>query len=193
MAIVYHHTKAAFAKKTYLSIQDLLNGYDYDSTATILMVRVNSFNIQNSYYGMYSHRRDYYLYAYIPSKQTYNITIFIFGAALIAYVLILALIQSLRWSSEKNFSIKQEERERDYKRSLEQKNAELELAVKQETAANLAKREFLFNMPHDIRTPMNAIIGFTSLAVIYISTIRNMSRNVHYKTSCGYDGRHYKR
>ncbi len=32
-------------------------------------------------------------------------------------------------------------------------------------AANDAKSRFLFNMSHDIRTPMNAIIGFTSLAL----------------------------
>ena len=29
--------------------------------------------------------------------------------------------------------------------------------------ANAAKTAFLFNMPHDIRTPMNAIIGFHDL------------------------------
>ena len=32
-------------------------------------------------------------------------------------------------------------------------------------AANKAKTTFLFNMSHDIRTPMNAIIGFTSMAM----------------------------
>ena len=30
--------------------------------------------------------------------------------------------------------------------------------------ASLAKSQFLFNMSHDIRTPMNAIIGYTNLA-----------------------------
>lgn len=35
-------------------------------------------------------------------------------------------------------------------------------------AANLAKTTFLFNMSHDIRTPMNAIIGFTDIAEKHI-------------------------
>ena len=47
---------------------------------------------------------------------------------------------------------------------IHQKNEELEiLAKKAESAAN-AKSEFLSRMSHDIRTPMNAIIGLTHLA-----------------------------
>lgn len=40
----------------------------------------------------------------------------------------------------------------------------LEAAVSAADAANMAKSSFLFNMSHDIRTPMNAILGFTELA-----------------------------
>ncbi|MDO5445926.1 MAG: ATP-binding protein [Eubacteriales bacterium] len=35
-------------------------------------------------------------------------------------------------------------------------------------AANNAKTEFLFNMSHDIRTPMNAILGYTDIAMNHI-------------------------
>ncbi len=47
--------------------------------------------------------------------------------------------------------------------SLEQKNEELREEEKKAEAANVAKSNFLFNMSHDIRTPMNAIIGYTQL------------------------------
>ena len=48
--------------------------------------------------------------------------------------------------------------------SLQEKNDQLEESVKQAQSANLAKTSFLSNMSHDIRTPMNAIIGFTNIA-----------------------------
>lgn len=40
---------------------------------------------------------------------------------------------------------------------------ELEKAAREAREANEAKTRFLFNMSHDIRTPMNAIIGFSEL------------------------------
>ncbi|MBQ7078013.1 MAG: response regulator [Lachnospiraceae bacterium] len=48
--------------------------------------------------------------------------------------------------------------------SERQNQERLEEARKQAEAANEAKSRFLFNMSHDIRTPMNAIMGFTELA-----------------------------
>ncbi len=41
---------------------------------------------------------------------------------------------------------------------------ELEAALAKAEVANEAKTRFLFNMSHDIRTPMNAILGFTEIA-----------------------------
>lgn len=45
---------------------------------------------------------------------------------------------------------------------------ELEKALELAKTANKVKSTFLFNMSHDIRTPMNAIIGFNNLALEYI-------------------------
>ncbi len=47
----------------------------------------------------------------------------------------------------------------------EEQRARLEQAKEKAEAANRSKTSFLFNMSHDIRTPMNAIVGFTNMAI----------------------------
>ncbi len=58
--------------------------------------------------------------------------------------------------------------ERRLKEQLEKQRLDLQDALAAAQHANRAKTTFLNNMSHDIRTPMNAIIGFTSLAATHI-------------------------
>ena len=58
-----------------------------------------------------------------------------------------------------------------YYRFSQQQMKSLAAAQREAVAANMAKSEFLSNMSHDIRTPMNAIIGMTEIA------LRNMQDN----------------
>jgi two-component system sensor histidine kinase/response regulator len=53
-------------------------------------------------------------------------------------------------------------------KELERKNAELEAALQGAEEANQAKSRFLSSMSHDIRTPMNAILGMTSIGLSHI-------------------------
>jgi len=57
---------------------------------------------------------------------------------------------------------------KDVTAQLERQNL-LKSALQQAQNANIARNSFLFNMSHDIRTPLNAIIGYTNLAKIHKS------------------------
>ena len=59
-------------------------------------------------------------------------------------------------------------RERLQKAELSESREALSEALAQAEYANRAKTDFLNNMSHDIRTPMNAIVGFTALASSHI-------------------------
>jgi signal transduction histidine kinase/DNA-binding response OmpR family regulator len=63
---------------------------------------------------------------------------------------------------------RQRQQESELREQLEKKQDELENALQMTQAADRAKTTFLSNMSHDIRTPMNAIVGFTSLASRHI-------------------------
>lgn len=53
-------------------------------------------------------------------------------------------------------------------KKLQESHRDLEIALLRAESANSAKTTFLNNMSHDIRTSMNAIIGFTSLAASHV-------------------------
>ena len=63
---------------------------------------------------------------------------------------------------------KQRQQEAELRQQLEKKQNELEDTLQMAQAASRAKTTFLNNMSHDIRTPMNAIIGFTGLAASHL-------------------------
>ena len=64
-------------------------------------------------------------------------------------------------------------------------NAKLQVAVEKAESANRAKSTFLFNMSHDIRTPMNAIIGYADLASRHLDDPAKLEKYMENIQGCG--------
>ena len=73
-------------------------------------------------------------------------------------VILLAILKLLRKAR------KAEAAARKAANDTQELNAKLQIAAENAESANRAKSTFLFNMSHDIRAPMNAIIGYADLA-----------------------------
>ena len=64
-------------------------------------------------------------------------------------------------------------------------NTKLQVAVEKAESANRAKSTFLFNMSHDIRTPMNAIIGYADLASRHLDDPAKLEKYMENIQVCG--------
>ncbi|WP_294413683.1 transporter substrate-binding domain-containing protein [uncultured Ruminococcus sp.] len=122
----------------------------------------------------YAHNRAYrytdelYNYGFTEALRD-NAAVFIAIAGVITGLVIFMLVRDIK-RSRKELAIIEKSR-----LELEQANKELDEskdalsdALSAAEHANCAKTVFLNNMSHDIRTPMNAIIGFTALADSHI-------------------------
>lgn len=119
--------------------------------------------LSHHYYGIMDHGKDCYIYAVLPESSVFTYTPRVMLYALIAYLAVLALLYYMRVNAESRHHEEQIKAQREYAVSLKNKNKQLTVAKEQADRANAAKTSFLSRMSHDIRTPLNGIIGLLDI------------------------------
>lgn len=107
----------------------------------------------------------------VTVKDFLRENILVISAAFIAVFLfiLLVILSSLQKARKAETKAKEAaSQSMELNKQLQENHQELEMALLRAESANAAKTTFLNNMSHDIRTPMNAIIGFTSLAASHV-------------------------
>lgn len=114
-------------------------------------------------YGLMEKGRDYYVYAYMSADKIFAKTPRNMLYTVFIYLVIVGFMHALRWRMLQGHQKEQMRLQKEYTKNLESKNLELREAVFQAQKANAAKSSFLSKMSHDIRTPLNGIIGLIKI------------------------------
>lgn len=114
-------------------------------------------------YGLMEKGRDYYVYAYMSADKIFAKTPRNMLYTVFIYLVIMGFMHALRWRMLQGHQKEQMRLQKEYTKNLESKNLELREAVFQAQKANAAKSSFLSRMSHDIRTPLNGIIGLIKI------------------------------
>ncbi len=96
---------------------------------------------------------------------------------LFIYVIIVGALNGIRWKVVQNYQKKRIHIQHEYARKLETKNEELREAVIQAEKANAAKTNFLSRMSHDIRTPLNGVIGLLKIDEAHLDDTELIKEN----------------
>ena len=191
--VVYQYTPAQYARTYTLMIQSLLAGYNPLTEGTILVandgqviasndkaligketkhlpvVQVLKENAgsrqlvnisEEQVYGIMLRQSDHYIYVYLPDTKVFAALPQNLGIIFVLYLFTLSAFFMYRYRSQMLHQKEEKEREETYRKSLQEE-------ARRADAANVAKTEFLQRMSHDIRTPINGIIGMLAVAKRY--------------------------
>ena len=191
--VAYNYTPAEYARTYTLMIQSLLAGYNPLTDGTILVAddgQVIASNYQaligeetkhlpvvqalkenagsrhlvniseEAVYGIMLRQRDHYIYVYLPDTKVFAALPQNLGIGFFLYLFTLSAFFMYRYRSQMLHQKEEKEKEEAYRKSLQEEACRAD-------AANVAKTEFLQRMSHDIRTPINGIIGMLAVAKRY--------------------------
>ena len=212
LVVAYYRTSKQYNDAYTLSFQGILEGYNLSSDGVVAIAKGNIIAASNDdtligqnvmevgvlkgiadsgeeklcrikpdeknwhyYYGMLSRGRDYYVYAYMPESEVFQITPRNVLIALTLYAILILLARVIHWKSVQRYQKEQMEQEKIYQEKL------IEEAEKAEHA-NRSKTIFLQRMSHDIRTPINGILGLVEIGDHYAQDMQKQAecrRKIH--------------